>query len=436
MDHPSIGELIINISPHNSEKIIVNISNNDNSYSTTVNKDKAIFKDVAFGNYTVTITNDKYENFVGNLTLNKTSPTEFNINLIPVKRTLLLKILNNEIRGLIMTLNNEEDIFTAIVDNNNEVQFNDLSPGKYTITITDENYEDYTQEITITKDTPSIYDLNINLVREKRTVQLAVAPTEAVGVTVTLTGKDETYTATVNSDNKAIFTDVVLGKYTVAVNDVDYEDYSSEITLTKSTPSVYEGSISLTKAIRTVTVNITPETTEELTVKLNKGTEVYTTTTTNGTATFENIKFGTWTITVESESYDTYTQDILVNANNSNPRIVDINIIRSTRKIQLNMSPVATKGVLVVLSNGTEEYNATIDDNNKAIFNNIPTGSYTITVDDANYEDFTKNITLNKSTPATYEEDITLTDVVRNVKLKVNPPETKGVTVKLVRDSQ
>ena len=335
-----------------------------------------------------------------------------------------------------MTVTNEDGSFTGIVDDNNEVLFNDLTPGKYTITITDENYENYTQEITITKDTPSIYDLNIDLVREKRTVQLAVAPTEAIGVTVTLANDDETYTATVNSDNKAIFTDVVLGKYTVSVNDVDYEDYSSEITLNKSTPIVYESSITLRKAIRNVQINITPETNEELTVKLAKGEEIYSTTTTSGTATFENIKFGTWTITVESESYDTYTQDILINANNSNPRIVDINIIRSTRKIQLNLSPAATKGVLVALSNGTEEYNATVDENNKAIFNNIPTGSYTITVDDANYEDFTKTITLNKSTPATYEENITLTDVVRNVKLKVNPPETKGITVKLNRSTE
>ena len=435
MDHPNINELIINLSPHRTNGIHVILSNDKESYTSIVNENKAIFKGVEFGDYTITITDDKYENFSGNITLNKSGPTEFNINLIPVKRTLHL-LLPDKSRGLIMTVTNEDGSFTGIVDDNNEVLFNDLTPGKYTITITDENYENYTQEITITKDTPSIYDLNIDLVREKRTVQLAVAPTEAIGVTVTLANDDETYTATVNSDNKAIFTDVVLGKYTVSVNDVDYEDYSSEITLNKSTPIVYESSITLRKAIRNVQINITPETNEELTVKLAKGEEVYSTTTTSGTATFENIKFGTWTITVESESYDTYTQDILINANNSNPRIVDINIVRSTRKIQLNLSPSATKGVLVVLSDGTEEYNATVDENNKAIFNNIPTGSYTITIDDANYEDFTKTITLNKSTPATYEEDITLTGVVRNVKLKVNPPETKGITVKLNRSTE
>lgn len=435
MDHPNIKELLINISPYETSSMNIILSNDKESYTASVNNGKAIFKGVEFGNYTVTVTHDKYENFSGNIILTKSSPTNFNINLIPVKRTLHL-LLPDKSRGLIMTVSNEDGSFTGIVDDNNEVLFSNLSPGKYTITITDENYEDYTQEITITKDTPSIYDLNIDLVREKRTVQLTVAPTEAVGVTVTLTGKDETYTTTVNSDNKAIFTDVILGKYTIAVSDVDYEDYSSEIILNKESLSIYEDSITLTKAIRNVQINITPETNEELTVKLNKGSEEYTTTTTNGTATFENIKFGTWTITVESESYDTYTQDILINANNSNPRVVDINITRSTRKIQLNLSPVATKGVLVSLSNDSEVYNATVDENNKAIFNNIPTGTYTITIDDDNYEDFTKTITLNKSTPDTYEENITLTDVIRNVKLKVNPPETKGITVKLNRSTE
>lgn len=66
-----------------------------------------------------------------------------------------------------MTVTNEDGSFTGIVDDNNEILFSNLSPGKYTITITDENYENYTQEITITKDTPRIYDLNVNLVREK-----------------------------------------------------------------------------------------------------------------------------------------------------------------------------------------------------------------------------------------------------------------------------
>lgn len=205
MDHPSTGELIINIYPPQSSGLSVNLSNNDKSYSAVVDENgKVVFNTVEFGNYIITINDENYEDFVGNINLNKDSPTVFNITLSPVKRTLHL-MLPNQTRGIIMTLNNEEEVFTGVVDDNNEVLFNNLSPGKYTITITDENYEDYTQEITITKATPSIYDLNIDLIREKRTVQLSVAPTEAVGVTVTLSNDNKTYTATVNSDNKAIF---------------------------------------------------------------------------------------------------------------------------------------------------------------------------------------------------------------------------------------
>lgn len=89
MDHKIVDELVFNIYPHEkSSKIIVNITNDINSYSTLVNEDKALFKDVAFGNYTVTVITDKYENFSGNIILDKTSPTNFNINLISVKRTL------------------------------------------------------------------------------------------------------------------------------------------------------------------------------------------------------------------------------------------------------------------------------------------------------------------------------------------------------------
>lgn len=55
------------------------------------------------------------------------------------------------------------------------------------------------------------------------------------------------------------------------------------------------------------------------------------------------------------------------------------------------------------------EYNTIVNNENNAEFKNIPRGNYKITVNDEDYEDYSKNITITKKTTNPYEENITLT---------------------------
>lgn len=55
------------------------------------------------------------------------------------------------------------DEYNEIVDNNNNVEFKNIPIGKYTILIDDNNYEKYTKPITINKNTPNPYEINILL---------------------------------------------------------------------------------------------------------------------------------------------------------------------------------------------------------------------------------------------------------------------------------
>ena len=65
---------------------------------------------------------------------------------------------------------------------------------------------------------------------------------------------------------------------------------------------------------------------QDITVNLNGSTNYSGTSDINGQVNFKDITFGTYTIEINDYNYNVYTQKVVINNTNNNPRIIPITL--------------------------------------------------------------------------------------------------------------
>lgn len=144
------------------------------------------------------------------------------------------------------------DEYNAIVDDNNKVEFKNVRAGKYTILVDDNNYEKYTKQLIISKNTPNPYEDNITINLKYSILKLSIYPPETKGEMVTLGKLDEETGEFINTskliddNNQVIFDQLSEGYYNLEINIEGYETYYEEFGI-DVIPRIDEININLNK---------------------------------------------------------------------------------------------------------------------------------------------------------------------------------------------
>ena len=81
----------------------------------------------------------------------------------------------------------------------------------------------------------------------------------------------------------------------------------------------------LPDSTRTVNILLSPSV-QDITVNLNGSTNYSGTSDINGQVNFKDITFGTYTIEINDYNYNVYTQKVVINNTNNNPRLIPITL--------------------------------------------------------------------------------------------------------------
>lgn len=144
------------------------------------------------------------------------------------------------------------DEYNEIIDNNNNVEFKNVPIGKYTILVDDNNYEKYTKQLIVSKNTPNPYEEDITINLKFSILKINVYPSETKGEIVTLGKMDYEegdYIRTpqsIDENNQVVFDQLSEGEYIIEINIEGYEPYYEEFWIDE-TPVVNEINISLDK---------------------------------------------------------------------------------------------------------------------------------------------------------------------------------------------
>ncbi|MBS1757866.1 MAG: hypothetical protein JSU03_11350, partial [Bacteroidetes bacterium] len=235
-----------------------------------------------------------------------------------------------------------------------------VTAGAYNYTVKDAKGDSATTSITITQ--PTLLTLNV----AAGTINVYGGTTS---ITATATGGTAAYTYKLNNGSyqaSNIFNNVASGSYTITVKDAKGCTQSKSISITQpaAPPTLTASSTS--------TSIMCNGSTSTITVSATGGTQPYT-----GTGTF-TVTAGTYNYTVTDAGGQTATTSITV----SQPTLLTLNVTAGTINTYGGTTTITANA-----NGGTAAYTYKLNNGSyqaSNLFNNVASGSYTITVKDAN----------------------------------------------------
>ncbi|MBF4483580.1 T9SS type A sorting domain-containing protein [Flavobacterium sp. CSZ] len=269
-----------------------------------------------------------------------------------------------------------------------------LSPGVYTVTVTDTNNCTANQSFIITQ--PAVLTASI-------TGQTDVTCNgQANGsATVTATGGTGTYTYlwSPSGGNAATATGLSGGTYTVTVTDANSCTTTQSVTITEP------NALSATIAPTNVSCNGGTTGAATVTATGGSGTYTYSWSPSGGTAaTATGLTAGTYTVTVTDANSCTTTQSVTV----TEPSLIVASI---TTKTDVTCNGASNGSATVTATGGTGAYTYVWapSGGNAATATGLNIGIYTVTVTDVNGCSATQNVTISE--PSALTATTTQTDV-------------------------
>ena len=269
--------------------------------------------------------------------------------------------------------------------------FGSLAAGSYTITVKDANGCSTTQPVTITEPASALG----SSISSQTNVDCFGGSTGSV--TVAGSGGTSPYTYAIDGTtfgNSGTFGSLAAGSYTITVKDANGCTTTQPVTITQPAAALSSSISSQTN------VACFGSSTGSVTVSASGGTTPYTYsidgTNFGNSGTFSNLAAGSYTITVKDANGCTTTQPVTITQPASG-------LIASA----LATNPACSTGtgsITVTASGGTGTLSYSIDGTNfqaSNVFNGLASGSYTITVKDANGCTTAAGATVTIPTPVT-----------------------------------
>ncbi|MDP4118670.1 MAG: hypothetical protein Q8873_05710, partial [Bacillota bacterium] len=223
---------------------------------------------------------------------------------------------------------------TTVTAQNGVAVFTNVLSGKYSYTVSAEDYVSQTSTLSIRKNVPT-YNLNpITLTKQIGTVKFTVSPTTA---TVVLNGVSKTGTG-----SAIIFSGIEAGNYDYTVKLAGYYDYTGSVYIKGDTTT----NVTVPTLTR-ITSNITFNVPSGATVVFNGESQ----TAQSGSVVFENVPSGAYSYTVSKEGYQSETARYTVTQYDDT--------------ITVALSPLFDVAVLVTAHSGSLPENITVMFNNK-----------------------------------------------------------------------
>ncbi|WP_455644835.1 SpaA isopeptide-forming pilin-related protein [Methanosphaera sp.] len=152
--------------------------------------------------------------------------------------------------------------------------------------------------------------------------------------TITLEGKNHSLKKETGSDGKVSFDEVPPDTYTLLITKEGYKEYlhPTPLEIQKDKLSNYDLKINLEKIIeeetRKLIIKLSHEV-QDVTLKLYQDEVLiqYANTDETGTATFEEVPYGSYSIKANIEEYEEVSKNITVNSTNKNPRTISISLV-------------------------------------------------------------------------------------------------------------
>ena len=121
----------------------------------------------------------------------------------------------------------------------------------------------------------------------------------------------------------------------------------------------------------------------------------------NGVLTLTQLPPDTYTLMIVKEGYKTYihNETITIKENKVSHTKLHISLTKNSRTIQVKVTPKTsdTDVSLTPAGENTTPVTAKTDSNGVAVFNHVTYGTYTLTVNKSGYDEYTQNITINKT---------------------------------------
>ncbi len=347
--------------PENTGNATVNITGGLPPYTivwSTGAADETI-EDLTSGTYSVTVTDANGCTATAETTINVIS--DFSISVVP--RNVLCNGDNSG--SILINAQGGTAPYTYAWSNGaSEAEIVNLIAGTYTVTVTDANGCSLTESITITE--PE------SLLATASGLNITCADANDGTATVEVTGGTEPYTyAWSNGETTVEITGLVPDTYTVTVTDANFCETTASIDI--SQPG------SLLATIDATNVDCFGNSTGSATANVSGGTAPFSYVWSNGenTPTIDNLPAGTYSVTITDVNECSATASIDI----SEPDELLVNL--TVNNIVCTSEQIGA--ITAVVTGGTEPYAyAWSNSATTATISNLPGGSYTVTVTDAN----------------------------------------------------
>ncbi len=305
--------------------------------------------------------------------------------------------------------------------------FSDMPAGSYTFSVSKEGYINNTVTVAINNGVTAAG----KIVLAKQTGTITITITDGIntvsGATVTL---NETTSETTDEMGQAIFASQPIGVSAYTVTAPGYDTKSGNITVNIAGSSE---TISLTRQTGATTITVTngisPISGAAVSIS---GLGDWTVTTNElGQATFTNVPTGTYIFTVTKTGYSSnYT---IVEVSHGSTASGTITTVRQSGNAVITVSEGSTpiQGASVSVTADGTEHTIITDSAGRALFNNLPTGSYSFTVTKTGYDITTCNATVVSSGLAA--ASVSLTRQTGSATITVNDGTTplSGATISI-----
>lgn len=372
--------------PENTGNATVNVTGGvpPYSYMWSTGSDNPVIEDLTTGTYSVTVTDANGCSATAETTINVIS--DFSISVVP--RDVLCHG-DNSGSILVMAQGGSEPYTYAWSNGASGEEIVNLIAGTYTVTVTDANNCSVTESITINE--PD------DLIATTSGTNVTCFDANDGTAIVNVTGGTMPYSYEwSNGETTAEITNLMPGTYTVTVTDANFCETTASIEITQ--PNQLGATINATN------VDCFGNSTGSATANVSGGTAPFTYAWSNGesTQTISNLPAGNYTVTITDVNECSATTSVEITEPDELMVNLTVNNIVCTSDQVGSITAVVTGGTApyeYLWSNG--ETTATIA--------NLPSGTYTVTITDAN--DCTTEATAGVAQIPNLELEVTKTDV-------------------------
>lgn len=375
---------------------------------------RATIANVLAGSYTITVEATNYDQQQKTIVVNSNQDVSF--ALVPSKFTVSISVMDAD-KGTAVTGASVSGIGadSKVTDDSGNVAFENVLSGDYTINVSAPNYASTSKSISVSK---SANSFTVYLSRLKGSVTITVKNSSSGAVisnaNVEIVGFGSSYT---DGTGKAVFSNVPYGSYSVNASALGYNAATTTLNVSAASQSL---EITLEQPKYTVTVNVKDQNGNPISGATVSGLGTAKTTDTNGTAVFQDITYGSYTISVSAYGYYDASTTKVISSNDT----INISLAALPKgNVQINVkdgdnggAPFAGATVQLKDLNGKVVASAVSDSQGKAILSGIVNGLYTVVASyDWRYGTSTMDIAVNGN--GIY--DITLSKLKATVTVKL-----------------